>query len=58
MDDQACGCCEGTEVLTPVTINNRPGLSALAYRVGTQARFFETMKARLSSQIVEPSNAS
>ncbi len=53
MDDQLCDCCEGTQVLTPVTIINRPGLAALAYRVGTHARFFETMKAKLSSQIVE-----
>ncbi len=44
-----CGCCEGTTQLTPVPIANRPGLSALAYRVGTHAAFLETMKARLSS---------
>lgn len=44
-----CGCCEGTEVLTPLETANRPGLSALAYRVGTHATFLETMKARLSS---------
>ncbi len=53
MDDQSCDCCEGTQVLTPVTITNRPGLAALAYRVGTHARFLETMKAKLSSQIVD-----
>ncbi|HKI06190.1 MAG TPA: putative baseplate assembly protein [Thermoanaerobaculia bacterium] len=45
-----CGCCEGVEVLTPRTIANRPGLDALAYRIGTHSSFFETMKARLSSQ--------
>lgn len=44
-----CGCCEGTEPLTPRTISNRPGLDALAYRVGTHASFLETMQARLSS---------
>ena len=44
-----CGCCEGTEVLTPLPTNNRPGLSALKYRIGTQSSFLETMKARLSS---------
>src|SRR5450755_392374 len=43
------GCCEGIEQVTPVTLTNRPGLSALVYRVGTQATFFETMLARLSS---------
>src|SRR3569833_376813 len=44
-----CGCCDGVAVVTPVAIDNRPGLSALAYRVGTQAQFFEAMQARLSS---------
>lgn len=44
-----CGCCEGTEPLTPRTITNRPGLDALAYRVGTHSAFLETMTARLSS---------
>jgi predicted phage baseplate assembly protein len=44
-----CGCCEGTQALTPQLTANRPGLSALSYRVGTHATFFETMKARLSS---------
>ncbi len=44
-----CDCCEGPDVLTPLTTINRPGLSALRYRVGTHATFFETMQARLSS---------
>jgi hypothetical protein len=48
-DGCGCGCCEGTEPLTPRPIANRPGLDALAYRVGTHASFLETMKARLSS---------
>jgi predicted phage baseplate assembly protein len=43
-----CGCCEGTEVLTPAPTANRPGLDALSYRVGTHATFLETLKARLS----------
>ncbi len=30
-------------------IENRPGLDALAYRIGTHSTFLETMKARLSS---------
>jgi len=47
--NETCGCCEGTQVLTPMSIANRPGLDALAYRVGTQASFLETMKARLSN---------
>jgi len=48
-----CGCCEGTEVLTPALIHNRPGLPELAYRVGTHAAFFETMKARLATTEVD-----
>ena len=47
--NETCGCCEGTQVVTPISIANRPGLDALAYRVGTQASFLETMKARLSN---------
>lgn len=59
MDEQNCDCCEGTEILTPVNTANRPGLSALRYRIGTHASFLETMKARLSSlnvQIPEPND--
>ena len=44
-----CGCCDGVAAVTPIAIDNRPGLPALVYRVGTQAQFFETMQARLSS---------
>jgi predicted phage baseplate assembly protein len=53
-----CNCCRGVSVLTPLNLANRPGLSALAYRVGTYSSFFETMKARLSStDFALPSNA-
>lgn len=45
----ACGCCEGTQSITPQPLANRPGLSALSYRVGTHSTFLETMRARLSS---------
>lgn len=45
-----CGCCEGVERETPVSIENRPGLSALAYRVGTHGRFKESMRAALSAE--------
>ncbi len=45
----ACGCCQGVAVSTPVRIENRPGLSALACRVGTHARFKQTLLARLSA---------
>jgi Baseplate J-like protein len=47
---QRCDCCQGTHAITPEVIDNRPGLSALRYRVGTHGAFLETMKARLSSQ--------
>jgi hypothetical protein len=45
----ACGCCAGTEPITPESTANRPGLSALTYRIGTHSTFLETMRARLSS---------
>ena len=48
-----CGCCEGTQALTPARIFNRPGLPALAYRVGTHGSFFETMKSRLATVEVD-----
>ena len=38
-----------SDASTPLSVANRPGLPALAYRVGTHASFFQTMKARLSS---------
>ena len=47
--NEPCGCCEGAELLTPISTANRPGLDALAYRAGTHAIFLETMRARLSS---------
>lgn len=50
---ETCGCCEGTKKWTPLPTLNRPGLKALLYRVGTHGAFFETMKARLATMIVE-----
>jgi hypothetical protein len=44
-----CGCCTGTSVQTPQVELNRPGLPAVAYRVGTWAKFKDSMLARLSS---------
>ncbi len=43
----SCGCCAGVEPVTPEVIENRPGLAALNYRIGTYGTFFETMSARL-----------
>ena len=37
-------------ILTPLPTANRPGLSALSYRVGTFSAFYETMLGRLSSE--------
>ncbi|MGB9182311.1 MAG: putative baseplate assembly protein [Pyrinomonadaceae bacterium] len=44
----ACGCCEGIAAVTPVEIQNRPGLTAIAYRVGIHPQFKETLISRLS----------
>jgi hypothetical protein len=38
-----CGCCESGVPPTPLAIDNRPGLSAIAYRIGTYASFREAM---------------
>lgn len=43
-----CGCCESVSTETPSRVSNRPGLTALAYRVGTHAQFKQTLEARLS----------
>jgi hypothetical protein len=50
---ETCGCCEGIQILTPQSRVNRPGLSALNYRVGTHGAFLETMKARLTTMAVD-----
>ena len=49
-----CGCCEGITQETPQTIQNRPGLSAITYRVGTYTQFYQTLLAR-TSQSRQPS---
>ena len=38
-----CGCCEGLAASTPGDIDNRAGLGAIAYRVGTHAEFLQSM---------------
>jgi hypothetical protein len=48
-----CGCCAGIETATPVAEASRPGLSAIPYRVGTYATFYESMLARLSSMYLD-----
>jgi len=49
-----CGCCEGISTETPAVIDNRPGLKAIAYRIGTHAQFKDTMLARLSASGLPP----
>ena len=44
-----CGCCAGVAPSTPRRVENRHGLTAIAYRVGDYARFRDSLHARLSS---------
>ena len=48
LDD--CGCCEGISRETPVETVNRAGQSRIAYRVGTHARFKQSMLAALTGK--------
>ena len=45
-----CGCCAGTSAETPVAIDNRPGLGAIAFRAGTQPQFKASLLAALPRQ--------
>ena len=47
-DINDCACCAGIAVQTPLALSSRPGLTALAYRVGTHATFKRSMLARLA----------
>lgn len=47
--NQVCGCCEPDAPLTPLRVENRPGLSAIAYRIGTYASFRETMLQKIAT---------
>jgi hypothetical protein len=51
---EACGCCDGIASETPQSLNNRPGLSALAYRIGDHAQFRASVHASLSSSQFAP----
>lgn len=45
----SCGCCACLAATAPhLQIENRPGLSALSYRIGRHATFFDAMIRRLS----------
>src|SRR5260370_27916091 len=43
-----CGCCTQESSLN--TVNNRAGLPTLAYRIGTQPQFFDSMISQIPSQ--------
>jgi hypothetical protein len=45
----SCGCCVGLHAVTPLAIQNRPGMSRVSTRIGTHGRFLSTMLARLSA---------
>jgi hypothetical protein len=42
-------CCDGVAPATPLAIENRGGLSAVSYRIGTYGDFRESLHAALSS---------
>jgi uncharacterized phage protein gp47/JayE len=48
MRPEMCSCCEPPARPTPVTIDNRAGLSAIAYRVGTFSSFRQAMLQALA----------
>lgn len=56
VDEAACGCCEGIEIVTPLSTYNRPGLPQINYRIGTHSGFLETMTARLTGFYLEKKN--
>src|SRR5258705_3975052 len=43
-----CACCEGITAIVPGQVINRPGLSQIRYRVGTQVDFLRSALAALS----------
>jgi hypothetical protein len=45
---RACGCCSGMTQRTPLEVQNRPGLSAIAYRAGVHSDFLASMIAGLT----------
>jgi Baseplate J-like protein len=47
---EACGCCEGVDLVTPQRVENRGGLSEIRYRIGTWVDFRTSLHAGLSSQ--------
>lgn len=48
-NSNTCSCCAGISIETPGVVSNLPGLNAIAYRVGTQPSFLESMLANLTA---------
>ncbi len=47
---ELCGCCEPPAPGTPLEVANRPGLSAISYRIGTFATFRSAMLLAIADQ--------
>lgn len=48
---ELCGCCEPQVASTPVAVENRPGLTAIRYRIGTFATFREAMLEAIAREL-------
>src|SRR5712691_2919000 len=57
VDLSGCDCCSGIAVETPAQISDLPGLSAIAYRVGTYTQFLHSMQTRLADSDLPGLNA-
>ena len=55
--DNTCGCCQIQVPSTPEKVYNRPGLSAIGYRIGTYASFREAMIEEIASYRLKISGA-
>jgi hypothetical protein len=47
--NECCGCGDGIKAETPELVENRIGLSSIAYRIGEYSQFRASLHARLSS---------
>lgn len=50
MVDAFCDCCDPAVSPTPLTVFNRPGLSQIAFRIGTFSTFREAMLERIAQE--------
>lgn len=51
--NDACGCCETAVSPAPALVTNRPGLTAVVYRIGDFARFRQAMVEAIARSTVE-----